>query len=121
MRTPLHRLCLLVAASSCYTFLVNGGVFSGSQIGDLAAAYGPLYFAMLWVADDAKRTRYWPAYHYGLFLILFWLLALPHYLIHTRGRRGAVNAVGILLLLLAPFATGWFGWWLYEDLPDFRR
>lgn len=120
MRTPFQRLCLLVAASSLYTFLVNGGVFTGSQLGDLAAGYGPIYFAMLWVSDDARRTKYWPAYHYGVFLVLFWFLAIPHYVLRTRGRRGLAFACGLLLLLSLPICAAFAGWWLYEELPDLR-
>jgi hypothetical protein len=59
--SPLRRLGILVAASSAYCFLTSGGVFSDDPFAALAAGFGPPYFAMLWVAHDARITRYWPA------------------------------------------------------------
>ena len=121
MRTPLQRLCLIAAASSGYTFVVNGGMFWGNQLGDLVAGYSPAYFATLWVANDARSTRYWPAYHYGLFVFLLWFIALPHYVLKTRGPSGWALAAGLILLAAAPALAGVAGWWFYEDLLNFRE
>lgn len=120
MRTPLQRLCLLAVASSAYTFLVNGGVLSGNGIADFVAGFGPAYYATLWVSSDARVTRYWPAYHYGLLLLLFWFLAVPHYVLRTRGRGGALLALGLFFAICAPAVCGFVGWCLYDYLPDFR-
>jgi hypothetical protein len=113
-------LCVLIAASSIYAFSVAGGVIPGSELVSYCAGYAPPYFAMLWVAEDARRTRYWPAYHYGLFLFVFWFIALPHYLIHTRGRAGIGRTAGFVLLMLAPSAAGIAGWWLCDSRSGLR-
>ena len=120
MRRSVARLCILVAASCGYNFLVSGGVFSEGLLGSIAAAWAPPYYALLCVACDARQTRYWPAYHYGLFLWSFWYIALPHYVLRTRGWRGLPMACGFLLLMCPPTLAAALGAWLREDLPDFR-
>jgi hypothetical protein len=76
---------------------------------------------MLWVADDARRTRYWPAYHYALFLFTFWFFAIPHYVLRTRGRGGLLAAGGLLFLLFLPTCAALVGWLFYEAPPDFGQ
>lgn len=51
---------------------------------------------------------YWPAFHYGLFLVVFAPVLAPHYALRTRGRRGLCLALALLAAVLAPF----LGWWL---------
>jgi hypothetical protein len=121
VRTAFQRWCLIAAASSLYFFLAYGGIFAESALGDLVAGYGPAYYAVLWVADDARRTRYWPAYHYGLFLLMLWPLAIPHHVLRTRGRSGLGLACGTFALELLPFAAAFLGAWFYADLPDLRE
>lgn len=120
MRPALRRLGVLVVASSAYFFLTSGGVFDSHPVADFAAGYGPPYFAMLWVSDDARLTRYWPAYHYGLFIFVLWFVAVPHYVLKTRDRRAVLLAFGWLLFLSLPALSSGVGWCFYEDLPDFR-
>ena len=122
MRTAFQRWCLVTAASALYFFLVQGGVFWGSPAAELVAGYGPAYYAMLWASDDARRTRYWPAYHYGLFLICLTPFAIPHYVLRTRGgRSGLARACGAFALQLLPVFAAFLGAWFYEDLPDLRE
>ena len=108
------------AAASVYMFSASGGVINGTVLADFAAGYGPPYFAMLWARRDARSSGYWPAQHYGLWLWFLWFVALPHYFVKTRGRRGLVIAVPLLATLAAPILASILGWWFYEDLPDFR-
>ncbi len=113
-------LLILVSASSVYWFSVSGGIITGSELTSVVMGWSPAYYGMLWVARDSRRTGYWPAFHYGLWLWIFWYVAVPHYVLKTRGREGLGLALGLLLLLCAPTLSGFAGWWFYEDLPDFR-
>ncbi len=63
-------------------------------------------FVVWWVERDARQTRYWPAYHYALWVFAAWPIAVPHYILHTRGRRG----VPLSLLLLAALLSPYLGW-----------
>ncbi len=117
---PLAQVNVLAFTGAIYAFCVNGGVINGSELTDYVAGYGAPYFAALWIQRDARQTGYWPAYHYGLFVWLFWFVLIPHYLIRTRGRAGFLPALGFWLALCTPLVAGVAGWWLYEELPDFR-
>ena len=117
---PLLRLIPLSVVASLYLFSVYGGIINGSPLADVAAGYGLAYFAALWAEADAAASHHWPAYHYGLFLWFFGVLFIPHYVLKTRGTRGVPLAVLLAAVLWLPVAAGMLGWWLYEDLPDFR-
>ena len=117
---PIARLCTIACVSALYSFSVNGGIINGSELSDYVAGYAPPYFAVLWVAQDARRTGYWPAYHYGLYLWICWFILIPHYVIKTRGRAGVALTLGLTVLLWAPVVSAAAGWWFYDQLPDFR-
>lgn len=119
----MRSLCgifLLATVSAAYNFAVYGGVIRGSDLANLAAGYGTGYFAALWVLNDARATRYRPAYHYGLYLWLAGVVLIPHYLLRTRGRAGLGLALGLSAALWAPTATAIAGYFLYPQLPDLR-
>ena len=75
---------------------------------------------MLWAAQDARRSRFWPAYHYGLWLICAGPVLIPHYVFRTRGGRGLGLAVVLSLVLWMPWIGLALGSWFYDDLPDLR-
>ena len=120
MRGVSLRLGIATLAASLYTFCVDGGVINGSDAAELASRVAPGYLVALWVTEDARRTRYWPAYHYALFVWGLGYVAVPHYFWRTRGRAGIPAALGLVLLLLLPTIAGFVGWSLYESLPDLR-
>ena len=116
----IARVVVLALVSAGYAFCVNGGVINGSGVADYVAGYSAPYFAALWAQRDSEHSRYWPAYHYGLYLWLAWFAVIPHYLLKTRGRGGIIPALGLSFALWTPVAAGVAGWFLYEELPDFR-
>src|SRR5262245_4104836 len=120
MRGMGMRLGIATLAASLYTFCTSGGVIHGTDAADVAVRWGPAYFAMLWVVNDARRARYSPAYPYPLFVWSLWYVAVPHYFWRTRGRAGLPAALGLLLVLLLPTIAAYAGWSLYEWLPDLR-
>ena len=72
------------------------------------AVFGVPLLVAWWAEHDSRRRRYWPAFHYGLLLIVFAPFLAPHYVLHTRGRKGLGLALALLVAMLAPF----LGWWL---------
>ena len=116
----MTRLIVLTALAATYSFLVSGGVISGSTAASYAAGGGPPFFAMLWIREDAKESGFWPAYHYGMFLWVFWPVLAPHYFLRTRGRRGLRTAFCVSAILWLPLLTAMVGSYFYYDLPDFR-
>ena len=117
---PFARLVVVSALSSTYTFAVSGGVINGLELADYVIGYAAPYFAMLWASQDARQARYWPAFHYGLWLWMLWPISLPHYVLRTRGLAGVPLLVSLLLMTGLPVVASYVGWWLYEYLPDFR-
>ena len=86
-RTSRHP-GLVVLASAVYGFAVGGGVIDGTPAADVAAGWSPALFIGLWILQDARATHYWPALHYG-----FWLLALgPLLPVHYARRTRIVRA-----------------------------
>lgn len=63
-------------------------------------------FVVWWVEDDARQTRYWPAYHYAVWIFSAWPIAIPHYVLRTRGWNGWP----LSLLLLAALMSSSLGW-----------
>jgi hypothetical protein len=120
LRDPLYRLIPLTLVSALYVFCRVGGVIDGSILADLAAVHGPPYYIVLWAFHDSRRTRFWPSYHYGLYLLVVGVVFVPHYVFATRGRRGFGLAAALWLALWAPSLAGLIGFWLYDDLPDPR-
>ncbi len=117
---PMMRLVVLSASVSFYEFCVYGGIINGFESAGPIIAGVPVYFAVLWVASDARQTRHWPAYHYGLFLLMFSFVLIPHYILNTRGTSGIALAFAVSCLIWGPVVAAYAGWWFYEDLPDFR-
>ena len=72
----------------------------------VCAQFGVPLLVAWWAERDSKRSRYWPAFHYGLFFVLLSPLLVLHYVFHTRGRRGIGLALALLAAVLAPF-LGW--------------
>lgn len=114
------RLSVLAILAATYSFCVSGGVINGTTAASYAAGGGPPFFAMLWIREDAKTSGFWPAYHYGMFLWVFWPVLAPHYFLRTRGRRGLGTALFVSAILWLPVVSAMAGAYFYYDLPDFR-
>jgi hypothetical protein len=54
-----------------------------------------------WVRADKPSSRYWPCFDYGTFMMAWWPVLLPHYLVRTRGFSGLLiyaSLVGLLIV-----------------------
>ena len=120
MKPALARVAVATSSASLYEFLVYGGVFWGNELADLVAASMARYFVVLWIANDARATRYWPAYHYGLFLYAAPILGTLQYAVRTRGLRGVATAAGLEAAAFAPVAAALLGSFYFDVLPDYR-
>ena len=90
---PGTRLALIGLTLISGIYVVYWAAFamrfvSGQSV--LAAVQGWLVVGMFtwWVKEDSRETHYWPAFHYAWLLMFLWPVAIPHYLVHTRGWRG---------------------------------
>jgi len=55
-----------------------------------------------WVEFDARRRGKLPCFDFGWLTFVFWRIAIPVYLVRTRGARGLVQALLFGLMLLIP-------------------
>ena len=56
-----------------------------------------------WVRVDSCRTKYRPSFEYDAFMLFAWPIALPQYLVHTRGlRQGLLVLAGFVAVWLVP-------------------
>ncbi len=114
------QIAMLSLLSASYLFCVNGGVINGTPAADLAGFYASAVFGTLWIRRDSRESGYWPADHYGFWVLSIWPLLVPHYFYKTRGRHALSLVLLFYGLLWLPVLAGWAGWIFYEDLPDFR-
>jgi hypothetical protein len=61
----------------------------------------PICFAT-WVQTDARIRRCTPFFDFGTFVLVIWSLAIPWYLIWTRGWRGLLLTLMFFGLLVLP-------------------
>ena len=71
--------------------------------------YGGPLLVVWWIEHDSAQTRYRPAFHYPLFVFLVWPVAVPHYVLRTRGWRGMGLALALLAAICAPLLGGVVG------------
>ena len=53
-----------------------------------------------WVRTDGHPSRYWPCFDYGTFMLAWWPVLLPHYLVRTRGFKGLLIYAGMVAVLI---------------------
>lgn len=93
-------LCLWTLAGVMYGLLDE----SSSAYGVLVLAHGLLtsLLALLWVHYDSETRDYKPSKALRLMICLLAIVALPYYLLRSRGLNGIVTilkAVGFLILI----------------------
>ena len=118
---PFGRIFLLAAMVFAYYAGASLGFVEPQSWGPaLCANFGVPLLIVWWIELDAARTRYWPAYHYALFLLMLSPVAVPHYVLHTRGWRGVGLAALFFSALCAPILGWGFGrllWPLVGEAP----
>jgi hypothetical protein len=67
---------------------------------------GPALMTVLWLCQDARRRRIGAVTDLGFLLMVFWPIAIPWYVFKSRGLRGVLVLLGVLLLMFAAPLTG---------------
>jgi len=57
----------------------------------------------LWVHADTRLQHIHQPLDFGFIFLGFWPIALPYYLIKTRGAKGIMPCIGFFAAYLAPF------------------
>jgi len=103
---PFGRIFVLAGFSFLYSFGYGFGLIEGSELVWFCYSVGLPLYVVWWVEQDSHDTHYWPAYHYSLWLLSVWPIAVPHYVWRTRGVRGFMLATALLAALSSSF-LGW--------------
>ncbi|MGH8444009.1 MAG: hypothetical protein ACREVL_02025 [Solimonas sp.] len=80
-----------------------------ASIGDGLQGAWAVAFAVLvalWARADAPTRPVSRPFDFGFLFLLFWPVALPWYLVRTRGMEGLVLFAGFFALYFAPFVSG---------------
>ena len=92
-----------IGVSVVVAFYQAGTFYLGLQISaEFEKVWRYVFAGMLafWVDEDSKKRSGIdrPSFDIGLFIYLAWLIYLPYYLLKTRGRRGWLWILGLLVL-----------------------
>ena len=71
---------------------------------------------MTWVQTDARIRRCTPFFDFGTFVCVMWSLAIPWYLIWTRGWRGLLVILMFLGLWILPTIVAAVVWTVVTNL-----
>jgi hypothetical protein len=95
---------LLMASAIIAVFLSLYVIFNITPSGYahlIASCTLPVCFAT-WVQSDARIRRCTPFFDFGTFILVLWSLAIPWYLIWTRGWRGLLVILMFIGLWMFP-------------------
>lgn len=103
-------LFLLTAFLSVFNtlYFLNGVPYS--LLAECIAAYTLPLAIMTWVVWDAQSRRCTPCYDFGFLVYLGWVVAIPGYLVWTRGWRGLLVLIGFVVLLQLPWIVPVLVW-----------
>ena len=76
-----------------------------SPVVTLFLSAAPTFAVVIWLQRDAARTGVGSVLDLGYFLLLAWPIVIPWYAFKSRGGAGWRLALGLLGLILAPYAT----------------
>jgi uncharacterized metal-binding protein len=67
-----------------------------------------LILVLMWIDLDSKEQKdiYRP-HDYGFFMFIYWIPYLPYYFIKTRGAKGVLFLLGLIVLLNLGFILQW--------------
>ncbi|WP_370280694.1 hypothetical protein [Pontibacterium sp.] len=66
-----------------------------------------LFSTIMWAYYDADRKDFDKPFDFGLLVYVFWPIALPWYLLKTRGLEGVLIFLGFLFLFVGPWLAGY--------------
>ncbi|MGP0065123.1 MAG: hypothetical protein ACLQGP_16185 [Isosphaeraceae bacterium] len=95
----------LVGLVAVLTAIASMYVLLGERPPELVEAIfrvGPSFFLLCWVIIDARRFGRVPCYDFGFLVGVFLPVALPWYLVWSRGLRGLLVLGFFLFLLVVP-------------------
>jgi hypothetical protein len=114
-RLLTHPLVPLTVLTVFHGLLFAGYVVAGatpSATFELVAAFGWTVLLALWIVADARRRKCVPCFDFGLFCYLFLPIAAPGYCFWSRGARGTLMILALVLLWLAPYLLAIAVWLL---------
>lgn len=102
----IFTLILLSIAMTVVEVILNArgeGLSDTTQI-----LWGGIFIIMstLWVVVDADSNNFEKPFDFDFLIYIFWPIALPYYLISTRGLEGAIIFFGFINLWLGPWLAG---------------
>ncbi len=114
----LAWVLLVSVIAALYNFGINAEIVAESQLANVTLFIGFPLTLVWWVQEDARSTRYWPAYHYGLWIFVAAPIVVPHYLMRTRGIAGIPPMLILLGAMLAPLLAAHLGAWAHPYVPE---
>jgi hypothetical protein len=65
-----------------------------------------IFLSILWVNCDADWNEFEKPFDFGFIVYVLWPVALPWYLVHTRGVEGLLVYLGFITIWLLPWLAG---------------
>ena len=114
---PLPSGWRIFAIVFCGVFSVLYGLLPWvSQWGSAFAAFGIANGVVMWCYCDTVQRGKVFVHSFGWLILCTWPVALPIYLLHTRGVKGILPSIGSLAGMLALAAMGGFwGMFLFDN------
>ena len=72
----------------------------------------PMIAVILWLQKDGQRTGVAAVLDWGMFVWLAWPVLIPWYAFRTRGRQGWRLLLGLMALIMGPYAAMFVTSWL---------
>ena len=98
-------LAISVVLSGYSTFLEIREMSIGTSL-EAAWAVAFAFLVTFWARNDAAKQHVHRSLDFSFYFLALWPVALPYYLIKTRGVEGIVYFFGLAVLYFAPFLFG---------------
>jgi len=108
IKTNLY-IYFLLAFSFCLSVVQILLNLRGEEISDATDALWSGVFLLttiFWAYYDADRRDFDKPFDFGFLIYVFWPIALPWYLIKTRGIEGLLIFLGFMAIWLGPWLAG---------------
>lgn len=111
---PLLGITAVLAAfASMYVILGE----KPPELVEACFSIAPSFFLLCWVILDARRLHRVPCHDFGFLVGVFLPVAIPWYLVWTRGLRGVLMLGFFLLLILLPQLVATIVWQIRYGQP----
>ena len=102
----ISTLILLAIGMGAVEVFLNS---SGEVVSDSTQSLWGLIFLVMtivWAMADADTNEFEKPFDFGFLMYIFWPVALPYYLVSTRGIEGVVLFLGLISIWLGPWLAG---------------